>query len=399
MAKKRKTTKIIENTFEKQKNKKQVQAAAENFFNAVADLSDPRQIDQCDYPLKEILFVAVLAVMCGSESFEDIATFGRAQTEWLKQFLPLKHGIPSHDTFRRVLTLLKPNSLHDAYRTMIRGLDDEPGSHVAVDGKKSRGCYNEKGIPLLNIVSAWDTEHGVALGQCATKNGEDKEVGEFDAIPKLIDMLDIEGRLVTIDAAGCYTEITGSVVDGGGDYAITLKANQPTLYEEAKKTFQESESSGFAEVSCYDETDKGHGREERRTYYSVPLSHETLKAKWPGLETLVMGIFERTEKGKTTTVRRFYISSLGSDEVSRLGRVLRSHWSIENNLHWVLDVNFGEDSNRTRRGHGAENLSTLRRLALAMLTQVKGKKSISNTMFRAAVDPAFRSKIILKFLL
>jgi Transposase len=399
MAKDRKAAKVIENTIEKRNDKKQVESIAKNFLVAVAHLNDPRQADQCDYPLHEILFIAVIAVLCGSESFEDFATFGKAQTDWLKQFLALENGTPSHDTFRRVFMMLKPNSLNEAYQIMIQALDVEPGKHIAIDGKKSRGCYNEKGKSLLNVVSAWDTENGISLGQHATKNGDNKEVGEFNTIPELIDMLDIDGRLVTIDAGGCYTEITGSVVNGGGDYAITLKENQPTLYKEAEKTFQELESKGYRDVPCYEESGKGHGRVERRTYYSTPLVDEKLQQRWPGLQTLILGLFERTVNDKTSYFRRYYISSLKGEEISRLGMVLRHHWGIENNLHWVLDVSFGEDGNRTRRGHGAENLSTLRRLALAMLGQVKGKKTIPNIMFRAAVDPMFRSQIVLKFLM
>jgi predicted transposase YbfD/YdcC len=234
------------------------------------------------------------------------------------------------------------------------------------------------------------------LAQVATKNDEGKDVGEFNAIPILIDMLDIEGKTVTIDAGGAYVEIAGAVVEGGGDYAITLKANQPTLYNEAIKTFQELEECGFEGIDCYDESSRGHGRQERRTYYTVSVTEEKLTTKWPGLQTFVMGMFQRTVGGVTTEYRRYYFSSMKCEEVERLGQVLRRHWSIENNLHWVLDVSFGEDGNRTRRGHGAENLSILRRAALSILNQHKGKMTIPNMKFRAALDPEFRTKLFLK---
>ena len=224
------------------------------------------------------------------------------------------------------------------------------------------------------MVSAWDTENGLCLGQVATKNDEGKEVG------------------------GCYKEITGAIVAGGGDYAITLKANQLTLHEIAKSVFAEHERNDFADVACYSETNRGHGRVEQRTYYAVPIPDAPRLEKWPGLSTFVMGRFHRTVGDKEEQHTRYFITSLLTDDVQRLGQVLRSHWGIENSLHWVLDVSFGEDANRTRRGNGAENLSILRRIGLGMLNQIKGKKTIPNVKFQAAVDPEFRTTIITKFL-
>ena len=205
-----------------------------SFLQTVSQIANPRT-RPCDYPLSEILFIVAVTVMCGSESYEDIATFGKAQADWFRQFVPLNNGVPSHDTFRRVLMLLKPGSLSDACNEMFEGLHiDKQGKHIAIDGKTSRGCYNVKGQSLLNMVSAWDTERGVCLGHAVTKNDEGKETGEFNAIPKLIEQLDVKDTLVTIDAGGCYAEITGAIVAGGGDYAITLKENQPKLHEMRK---------------------------------------------------------------------------------------------------------------------------------------------------------------------
>ena len=258
-----------------------------------------------------------------------------------------------------------------------------------------------KGQSLLNMVSAWDTENGISLGQVATKSDEGKEIGEFNTIPKLVNQLDVQGKLATIDAGGCYAEIAGSIVNGGGDYAITLKENQPTLHKIAQGIFEEHARNDFADVASYHETNRGHGRLEERTYYVVPVpSNEHRLEKWPGLQTLVMGRFRRTIiGGKETEFTRYYISSLAGDCAARLGQSLRSHWGIENGLHWVLDVSFGEDANRTRRGHGAENLSILRRLSLGMLNQSKGKKTIPTLKFHAAVDPDFRTTIFKNFLM
>jgi len=399
--KNRKTREAKPNIIKQQNNDELVKSVAVGFLRIVEKIDDPRT-RHCDYPLSEILLTAVTAVLCGSESCQDIATFGRAQSDWLKQFVPLKNGIPSHDTFRRVFLLLKPEAFREAYGEMFQGLTiDKKGSHIAIDGKTSRGCYNEKGKSLLNMVSAWDTENGISLGQVATKNEEGKDVGEFNAIPKLVNQLDVNDALVTIDAGGCYVEIVDAIIDGGGNYAVTLKENQPTLHTITETIFEQHRQNDFASLASYRETSRGHGREEERTYYAVPASSDDARlAKWPSLSSLVMGMFRRTMSGgKTTEHIRYYISSLSSDCVERLGQSLRCHWGIENGLHWILDVSFGEDCNRTRRGHGAENLSILRRIALGMLNQVKGKKTIPNVKFQAAVDPEFRTTILKNFLM
>ena len=246
-------------------------------------------------------------------------------------------------------------------------------------------------------MSAWDTDNGIALGQLATKNDEGKDVGEYNTIPTLIEQLDIKGSVVTIDAAGCYTEIVDAVVDNKGHYLITLKENQPTLMSETKKVFAEVESKDFERVACYRESTRGHGRVEERTYDAVPLPSESaLREKWKNLNTLMLGIFEREVKGKKSREVRYMISDLSCDEVERLGGCFRSHWGIENRLHWVLDVSFGEDGNRTRRGNGAENLGKLRRLARGLLGGVKGKQSVPQMMFRAALSPEFRTEVVAK---
>jgi predicted transposase YbfD/YdcC len=367
----------------------------------IDDIDDPRT-RHITYPLREILFVAAIATLCGADSNEKFATFGRIQIEWFRQFISLDNGVPSHDTFRRIFELLKPNTLNDICNEIFNGLNnDQHGNHIAIDGKMSRGCYQVKGQSLLNMVSAYDTEHGISLAHVSTTNDEGKAEGEFNAIPKLIAQLNIKDTLITIDAGGCYTEIVDAILDGGGSYAITLKENQPTLYKKAEAIFEEQERNDFADVAAYCQKDRGHGRVEERMYYAVPapVDDERL-SKWSGLTSLVMGRFRREVKGEEATeTTRYYMSSLSCTEVVRLGQSLRGHWGIENGLHWVLDVSFGEDANRTREGKGAENLSLLRRRALGMLRQVKGKQTVPTTMFRAAIDPAFRTEIVKKFLM
>ena len=393
------TKKSIANTVQEDNGDKHVRSIANVFAIAVKKIDDPRT-GEVDYPLAEILFTAFVAVCCGSESYYDFATFGDEQLPWLKKFFPFKNGTPSHDTFNRVFALLDPHSLEKAYRLLIEGLKIRDTKQIAIDGKASRGCYKIKGQSLLHVVSAWDTENGIALGQLATKNDEGKDVGEYNTIPKLLETLDIKDALITIDAGGCYASIVDAVVEGKGNYLITVKDNQPTLLEAAKSAFAEVESKDFEGVECYQESDRGHGRREERHYYALPVPKESpLREKWQHLETIMMGVFHRQVKGEVSRHIRYMMSDFPCEDVERLGRSFRNHWGIENRLHWVLDVSFGEDANRTRTGNGAENLGKLRRLAMALMRRVKGKQTVPRMMFRAALSPEFRTTIIEQLIL
>jgi len=384
------------NTVKKDNSQRKVKKIAHSFDTAIKEIDDPRtKTGAIDYPLVEILFTALVAVICGATSYPEIETFGKEQLRWLKKFFFFKNGTPSHDTFNRVFELLDPGTLEKAYRLLIAGLKIRNTKHIAIDGKASRGCHKIKGQSLLHTVSAWDTENSLALGQQKTQNDEGKDVGEYNTIPVLIETLDIKDTLVTIDAGGCYTNITTAVVEGGGNYLITIKDNQPTLLHAAKDAFAEVESDGFEGVDCYQESDRGHGRIEKRTYYALPVSKASeLRQKWQHLETLVMGVFYRTVKGATSRTIRYMMSDLPCEEVQRLGRAFRNHWGIENRLHWMLDVCLGEDGNRTREGNGAENLGKLRRLVHGLLLNVKGKQTMQKIMFRAALSPEFRTTIV-----
>jgi len=392
--------KSIVNTVKKNNSQRQVKKITRQFSKALESLADPRTREgRIDYPLREILFVALAAVICGAISYQQIATFGEEQIKWFKKFFPFKNGIPSHDTFRRVFELLDPNSLEKSYRLVIENLKINTLKHIAIDGKVSRGCFLIKGQCLLNSVSAFDTENGIVLGQLATRDDEGKDVGEYNTIPLLIESLDVSNSVVTVDAAGCYTEIVDAIVEGKGHYVITLKDNQPTLSQAAQEAFAEAESKGFEGVQSYQTTDRGHGRIETRTYYALPVPEDSeLRNKWRNLETFGMGVFERTEKGVTSTTIRFMISDLPAVQVKQMGNCFRSHWGIENRLHWVLDVSMDEDANRTRRGNGAKNLGVLRRLALSLIRQVQGKQSVPNIMWRAALSKEFRTNIIEKII-
>jgi predicted transposase YbfD/YdcC len=386
----------LANSIQEDNGDERVQEIAQTFATAVKDIDDPRtKTGAIDYPLTELLFTALVAVCCGAESFGEIETFGEEQLPWLQKFFPFKNGTPSHDTFNNVFNLLDFPSLEKAYRLLIEGLKIRETKNIAIDGKASRGCYKIKGQSLLHVVSAWDSDNGVALGQMKTKNDEGKDVGEYNTIPKLIETLDIEDALVTIDAGGCYANIVDAIIAGKGNYLITIKDNQPTLLNEAKRIFSELEGNGFEGVPCYQEADRGHGRVEHRRYYAVAVPKDSeLRKKWPHLNTLMMGVFHRMVKGKTSVQIRYMMTDLPCKEVERLGCSFRRHWGIENRLHWVLDVSFGEDANRTREGNGAENLGKLRRLAHALLLKVKGKQTVPKVKFRAAVSSEFRTHLL-----
>jgi len=386
------------NTLKKDNSRRKVKKIASTFDLAVHEIDDPRtKTGAIDYPLVEILFTALTAAVCGATSYPEIETFGKEQLRWLKKFFPCKNGTPSHDTFNRVFELLDPKSLEKAYRLLIEGLKIRNTKHIAIAGKASRGCCTIKGQSLLHVVSAWDTDNGIALGQLKTKNDEGKEVGEYNTIPALIETLDVKDSVVTIDAGGCYANAVEAIVEGEGHYLITVKDNQPTLLNEAKEVFAEAESHGFEGADCYQESDRGHGRIEERTYYAIPVPEDSeLRQKWKHLKTFVMGGFHREVKGKTSTQVRYMISDVRCEDVQRLGCCFRNHWGIENRLHWVLDVSFGEDANRTRTGNGAENLGKLRRLVHGLLLKVKGKQTVPKTMFRADLSPNYRTTILEK---
>jgi predicted transposase YbfD/YdcC len=384
----------IVNTVKKDNGQRKIKAIAKTFATAVKQIDDPRTWE-VDYPLAEVLFTALVAVCCGAMSYYDFATFAEQQLRWLKKFFPCKNGTPSHDTFNRVFDLLDPNSLEKVYRLLIEGLKILNTQHIAIDGKASRGCYKIKGQGLLHVVSAYDTENGIALGQQKTKNDEGKDVGEYNTIPVLIETLDIKDALVTIDAGGCYANIVDAVVEEEGNYLITVKDNQPTLFDAAKSAFMEVASKEFEGVDCYRESDRGHGRIEERSYYAVPVPKESpLREKWLHLETLVMGVYSREVKGRVSREVRYMMSDLSSSEVQRLGRSARNHWGIENRLHWVLDVSFREDAHRTQGKNGEENLGKLRRLALGLMRKVKGKQTVPTMMFKAALSSEFRTSLI-----
>jgi predicted transposase YbfD/YdcC len=357
-----------------------------------AKLTDPRRAHRRLHHLQDILVIALCAVIAGAQDWQDIVTFGRKRLAWLRRFLELPHGIPSHDTFERVFDRLQPRAFHACFLKWVQAVSAALGiKHVAIDGKTLRGSGSARLGPL-HLVSAWATAQHLSLGQVAV----DAKSNEITAIPALLELLDLAGAVVTIDAMGCQKAIAQKIADQGADYVLTVKENQEHLLADIQSCFERAFDADLAGVAhdSYAKRERGHGREEYRCY-TVLYTTAGLRqaADWAGLKTIGMCYSERTVQGRTTTEVRYFIASKKAS-ARHFGTLLRNHWRIENSLHWQLDVTFGEDGNRVRRRHGAENLALLRRLTLSLLKPHPAKLSIAKKRFAAALDPDYLEEIL-----
>jgi predicted transposase YbfD/YdcC len=355
-------------------------------------VKDPRRRHRRIHPLQNILVIALCAVIAGAQDWQEIHTFGRKRRQWLKRFLNLSSGIPSHDTFERVFDRLKPQGFQACFRSWVQAIQQALRiPHVAIDGKTLRGSSSAELGPL-HVVSAWATGQRLSLGQVAVAD----KSNEITAIPELLDLLELNGALVTIDAMGCQKDIARKVIDRGGHYILTVKDNQPHLLEDIQDSLLKAAEADFVgmEHDSHETRERGHGRDEYRCYTVLHctdgLRH---KEEWAGLTTIGMCACERTVHGKTSEEIRYFI---GSKKASAkvYGKALRNHWGIENNLHWQLDVNFKEDHNRVSKRNAAENLALLRRLTLSLLQAHPEKLSIAKKRFAAALDPDFLEEIL-----
>ena len=354
-------------------------------------LKDPRRRHRRLHLLQDIIVIALCAVIAGAQDWQEIETFGRKRHAWLKRFLGLPHGIPSHDTFERVFQRLNPQAFQACFRDWVRAVSAALQiKHVAIDGKTLRGSRSAQLGPL-HLVSAWATAQHLSLGQVAV----DAKSNEITAIPVLLDLLDLRGALVTIDAMGCQKAIARKIVDGGGHYALTVKDNQEHLLQDIQEAFRKAldNPAEFAQ-DTYETRERGHGRGEYRCY-TVLHCTEGIRGHqdWAGLTTLGMCYSERTVAGDTTVETRYFIGSKRAG-AKYYGTGLRDHWGIENSLHWQLDVTFREDHNRVSRRQAAENLALLRRLTLSLLLAHPAKLSVAKKRFAAALDPTFLEEIL-----
>jgi predicted transposase YbfD/YdcC len=346
--------------------------------------------------LIDILFIAVCTVICGGEGFTDMEDFATAKEEWLRKYLELPGGIPSHDTFRRVFSILDPDIFLACFVEWSRALHEATrGEVIALDGKTIRHSFDRaSGQPALHIISAWASENGLALGHVKV----DDKSNEITALPKLLEMIDIEGKTVTMDAMGCQKELAQQIVDAGGDYVLCVKGNQVSLHEDLTWFFEESGDFEGIEHTYYESVEKDHGRIEVRKCWAVEDEVKWIGIKkWKGLRSIAAIQAERIIRGASSKETRYYISSLPGD-AQKIALAAREHWAIENSLHWVLDVTMNEDMSRVRKDNAPENLATLRRIAINMVkkdkTPMKGRPSIRRAMKRAAYLNASLEQIL-----
>jgi predicted transposase YbfD/YdcC len=358
-------------------------------------LKDPRVERTRRHKLMDIVVISVLAVICYADGWSDIHDFGKAREAWLRRFLELPNGIPCDDTFRRVFAALDPGQFQACFVSWVQSLvGATDGKLVAVDGKTVRHSFaGEEGKGPLHLVSAWVGENQAVLGQLAT----DSKSNEITAIPQLLELLDLRGATVTIDAMGCQKAIAEKIIDAGADYILALKDNHPTLHQEVVQFFEAAQAEAFRDTRCdQDETvDGGHGRIElRRVFASDDIDWLADKPCWKGLRSVVMVESERSLGDKTSFERRYYLSSLPA-EAAHLGERIRGHWGIENQLHWVLDMAFDEDRSRIRRGHGPDNFALLRKIALILLKQEKTlRRGVEAKRKRAAWDHDYVLRVL-----
>lgn len=335
-------------------------------FRAVPD---PRINRTRRHELIDILVIGICTLLCGGETFNDMEDFGYAKEDWLRTFLSLPNGIPSHDTFNRVFAALQPGLFLECFLHWTEGLrqvvDEEI---VAMDGKALRRAANGQSIPY--VVSAWAVRNGLVLGQLRVA----EKSNEITAVPELLRVLELAGCIVTVDAMGCQRQIAREIMDADADYVLALKGNQETVHDEVK-TFLDDAIAHTPNVLDYHETiEKGHGRiETRRYWHTEAIDWFADRHRWEGLRSVGVVESVREHKGGVQTERRYFIASLPRG-APRFARAVRCHWGVENQLHWVLDVQFGEDQSRARAGFAAENLATLRRLALNLLKRETTKK-------------------------
>lgn len=361
-------------------------------------LTDPRNPDDISHKLIDIIVITILAMLCGANTWNDIELFGKSKLIWLRTFLELPNGIPSHDTFNRVFSSLNPNEFHQCFMEWVSILHEKISREiVAVDGKtvrRSKGTSKKQ--KAIHVVSAWANKNKLVLGQIKV----DDKSNEITAIPELLKMLDISGCIITIDAMGTQTEIAKTIIESGADYVLALKENQKTLHDDVELYFKEEVlPKGKKELSkneIYHKTlEKNHGRIEKREYYMVnDVAWIEQIDKWPNLSAIGMVVSERQEHEKTSIETRLYIMSKLKNVVE-FSTAVREHWGIENELHWCLDMGFREDESRARKDNAAESLNIIRHMTMNMLKKETSLKvGIAGKRLKCAWDDNYLKKVI-----
>ena len=360
-------------------------------------LEDPRDSTKVRHKLLDIVAISIAAVIAGADNWVDVAEFAQSKEDWLCEFLGLENGIPSHDTFRRVFSLLRPEAFEECFRAWVASMRQMlPGEIVAIDGKSSRRSHDRgAGLGALHLVSAWAADNRLVLAQVATE----QKSNEITAIPRLLELLVLKGCIVTIDAMGCQTKIAEQIIDAGADYVLALKGNQSTLAEEVEDAFIDADARDYAdmEVDVLETVEKGHGRKERRRYTVLgDLRGVSRQSLWKGLDAICMVESEREIDGHTSRECRYYIGSIRAN-AEQFANAVRAHWTIENSLHWTLDVAFREDESRLRDPSGRENFAVLRHMALARLKNDKSTKTgIKNKRLKAGWNNDYLAKLLMQ---
>lgn len=362
------------------------------------DLEDPRSTVNRKHLLGDLIVISICGVLAGADGPKAIGVWAQSHSDWLRMHLELPNGVPSHDTIGRLLATLKPSAFQSGFRNWVAnlrydvdGLDTQ--EVVAIDGKALRRSHDRKNdLGPLFLVSAWSVQRGLSLGQLATE----EKSNEITAIPELLGNIDVDGAIVTIDAAGCQKNIAAEIINGGGHYILALKGNQGTLHQAAVDWIMEQFDNSFADVTVrrHQETLKGHGRLDIIEYYQFDVPDSLPgRSQWKGLRTIGIAIRTSRQGDKETVDVRYFISSLRLG-VRRFAHAVRGHWGIENTLHWCLDVTFREDESRVRDRLAADNLAWLKRFAISLLKQQNDKESIAMRRRKAGWDTGYLAQVL-----
>src|SRR5438132_4506902 len=356
-------------------------------------LRDPRVIGRTAHKLTDILFLTLCAVLCGMDDWEAVEEWGKERLEWLRQFVELKNGIPSHDTISRVFAALDSVPFQACFiRWMGTLCPCLEGQIVAIDGKTARGSHHRRcGKKAIHLVSAFVCDHGLTLGQLKT----DEKSNEIPAIPELIEALDLGGSIVTLDAMGCQKEIAQAIVDKEADYVLGLKGNQGTLSNQVKEFFNVTEWRNYQDFSRWGHgtEEQGHGRAETRRCVALACEHWENSEAWAGMKSVTMVESQRQSGAEFSSEKRYYISSLGPDS-EKLAHAIRSHWEIENRLHWCLDMTFNEDASRIRTDHAPENLNIVKKIAMNLLRLNPLKRSLPKKRLKACLNNHYLAEVL-----